>query len=70
MAIDHLKTIGSHLLIWSMLMSCSKYGRMKELHFSIAQDAIEVFFESITIGFEPERFAICISVKESIGQVA
>ena len=38
---------------------------MKELHFSVVQDAKEMFFESITIGFEPKHFAICIaSVKE------
>ena len=65
MAIDHLKTVGSHLLIWAMLASCSKHGRMKELYFGVVQDAIEMFLETITIGFEPERFAICItSVKE------
>ena len=62
---DHLKTVGSHLLIWAMLASYSKHGRMKELHFSIVQDAIEMFLEIITVGFEPERFAICItSVKK------
>ena len=38
---------------------------MKELHFNVVQDAIEMFFESITIGFESKRFVICItSVKE------
>ena len=64
-AMDLMKTFGSHLLIWTMLTSCSKHGRMKELHFSIVQDAIEMFLESIAIGFEPERFAINnASVKE------
>ena len=61
MAIDHLKTVGSYLLKWAMLVSCPKHGRMEELHFSIVQDAIEMFLESITIGFEPESFAICIA---------
>ena len=60
-AIDHLKTIGSHFLIWAMFMTCSKYGRMKVLHVSMVQDAREFFFESITIGFQPERFEICIT---------
>ena len=44
-----------------MLGSFSKHGRIQELHFSIVQDAIEMFLESITIGFELERFAICIA---------
>ena len=52
---DHLKTVGSYFLIWEMLLSFSKHGRMKELHLGIVQDAREIFPESITIGFEPER---------------
>ena len=56
-----MKTAGSHLLIWAMLTSCLKYGRIKELYFSIVQDAREVFLESITKGFEPELFVICIT---------
>ena len=35
---------------------------MKELHFGAVQDAIEMFLESITIGFEPARFAIYIAI--------
>ena len=55
----------------TMLKSCSKHGQMKELHFSLVQDAIEMFLESITTGFEPERFVIYItSIKEWIDQVA
>ena len=42
-------------------MSCLKHGRMKELHLGTVQDAIEIFLESITIGFETERFVICIA---------
>ena len=65
MVMNHLKTVGSHLLIWVILVSCLKHGRMKELHFSMVQEAIEVFLESITIGFEPGRFVIYItSVKK------
>ena len=65
MALDYLKTGGSHLIILAMLVSCLKHGRMKELHFGVVQDTIEMFLESITIGFEPKRFALCIaSVKE------
>ena len=65
MAMDHLKTVGSNFLKWVMLTSCSKNGRMKVLHFSIVQDAIEMLLESIMIDFEPERFVICIAlVKE------
>ena len=42
-----------------------KHGSMKELHLSIVKNAIKISLESITIGFEPEYFVICItSVKE------
>ena len=61
MPIDHIKVFGSHLLIWSMLTNFLKHGRMKVLHFGIVKDAREIFIESITIGFVPERFAICIA---------
>ena len=37
------------------------HERMKELHFSIVQDARDIFLEGITIGFKPERFTICIA---------
>ena len=60
MAMDYLKNIGSQFLIWAMLTSCSKHGRIKELHFSVVQDAREMFLESITIGFEPEHFGILL----------
>ena len=60
MAIDHPKTVEYHLLIWEILVSYSKHGRMKELHFGIVQDAREILFKSITINFEPEHFVICI----------
>ena len=71
MATDHLKTVRSHFLMWAKFTSCSKHERIKELHFSMIQDAIEVFLESITLGFEPERFVICIiSDREYIDQVA
>ena len=58
MTIDDLKTVRSHNLIWAMLMSCSKHGRIKELYFNEVQDAREMFFESIAIDFESERFII------------
>ena len=58
MALDSLKTTESHLLIWEMIISFSKRGRMKELHFGMVQDTRAMFPESITIGFEPKRFAI------------
>ena len=44
-----------------MLTSCSKHGRMNELHFGIVKDSIEIFLESITIGFELEHFEIYIA---------
>ena len=54
-----------------MLVSCSKYGRMKEIHFDEVQYTKEMSLDRITIGFEPERFKICIaSDKEWIDQVA
>ena len=58
---DHLKTVGSNFLTWAKLSSSSKHERIKELHFGIAQDTIEMVLEGITIGFEPERFAIYIT---------
>ena len=57
----HLKTVVSYLLIWAMLESCSKHGRIKEFHFGIVQDIVEMFLESITLGFEPECFVIYIT---------
>ena len=51
MAMDYLKTVGSHWMIWAMLESFSKHGRIIELHFSIVQNAIEMFLENITVGF-------------------
>ena len=30
MAMDRLKTVGSYLLLWAMLASCSKYKRVRE----------------------------------------
>ena len=61
MAMDHLRAVGYHFPIWAMLVSCSKHGRIKDLHFGVVQDAREMFLESIIIGFEAERFAICIT---------
>ena len=61
MTIDYMKTIGSRLLTHAMLTSCSKYGRMKELQFSLVQGTKEIFLESITMGFEPEYFVIHIA---------
>ena len=58
MAMDHLKTVGSHFLIKAMLASCSKHGRMKGLHLGMVQNSREIFLESITISFEPKRFLI------------
>ena len=58
---NYLKTGRSHLLIWAILASFSKYGRMNELPFDIVQDIREMFLESITIGFEPEHFEIFIT---------
>ena len=42
-AINHLTTVVSHLLIWKILMSCLKHGRIKEFHYGIVQGAIEMF---------------------------
>ena len=61
MVINHLKTVGSHFLIWAMLESCSKHVRMKELPFGIVQDAKKMFLKNITVGFEPDHFTICIT---------
>ena len=61
------ETIGSHLLIWAMLMKLLKAweDERPSLH-GIVQDAIEMFLESITIGFEPERFSICITSDKEV----
>ena len=49
MAMNHMKTIGSHLLMLEILVSCSKHGRIIDHIFGIVEDAKEVFLESITI---------------------
>ena len=61
MAMDHMKTIGSHLLMLAIFVSCSKHGRIKDHIFGIVEDAKEIIILSITIDFEPWHFAICIT---------
>ena len=57
-ALDHLKTVGSYSLKWAILVSCSRHGKMKNLHFIIIQDTIEIIIETINMGFKPERLAM------------
>ena len=50
-----------HLLICAMLSSCLKHGKIRELNLGIVKNTREMFLEGIILGFEPERFAICIT---------
>ena len=47
-------------MIQAMVASYSRHSRMKKLHFGLFQNARKVLLESITIGFELERFVIHI----------
>ena len=71
MAMDHLKIVGSQLLIYSNAHELLKAWEDERTPLWHSPICIEMFLESITIGFVPERFAICISsVKEWIDQAA
>ena len=48
-----------------MLTSYSKHGRIKELHYSIVQDAREMSLKSISVGFEPEHLQYKFPVIDS-----